>query len=196
MFCQRLILLLLLLLPAGGFAVTLEELTLEEMIAASTYIVRGRVEGVVGVTGASVLYTEYDLRVVEVLQGDLLQGELQGEATQGGGSAARLRLALPGGKVGNREQSFSGVPIPVAGKEYVFFLWRGRNGLLQLVGMTQGLLEVKRRTGVAIAERAPTDGMLLNRRSGLPVHDQGLRISLSRLRTNVMTVRGRSGGAQ
>lgn len=192
MFRQRLILLLLLLLPAGGFAVTLEELTLDEMIAASTYIVRGRVEGVVGVTGASVLYTEYDLRVAEVLQGDLLGGE----ATQGGGSPARLRLALPGGKVGNREQSFSGVPIPVAGKEYVFFLWRGRNGLLQLVGMTQGLLEVKRRTGVATAERAPTDGMLLNRRSGLPVHDQGLRISLSRLRSNVMTARGRSGGAQ
>lgn len=170
----------LLLLPAAGRCVTLEQLSLEEMIEASTYIVRGRVGPVLGVTGSSVVYTEYELQVAEVLSGD-----------PGG---LRLRLALPGGRNGGREQVFSGVPEPVRGKEYVFFLWRGRNGMLQLVGMTQGLLEVQRAGGSATASRAPSDGMVLNRRSGLPVHDQGMRISLSRLRASVAVARQRSGG--
>ncbi|MCW5965631.1 MAG: hypothetical protein KIT83_16455 [Bryobacterales bacterium] len=172
--------LLLLMLPAAGLCVTLEQLSLEEMIEASTYIVRGRVGPTLGVSGATMLYTEYELQVTEVLSGD-----------PGG---MRLRLALPGGRLGGREQVFSGVPVPIRGKEYVFFLWRGRSGMLQLVGMTQGLLEVRRAAGLATAERAPSDGMVLNRRSGLPVHDQGMRVSLARLRTSVAAARERRGG--
>ncbi len=191
--------LLYLLVCTAGWAVTLEELSFEELIRSSTFIVRGRVEGVTGVASSSgvakaggnsgagtvapahVLYTEYGIRVTELLQGE--------------GNPDRLTVALPGGRVGSREQMFSGVPALVTGKEYVFFLWRGRSGRLQLVGMTQGLLEVQRRGGVAMAERQASDGMLLSRRTGLPVHDRAVRMSLARLRSAVGAARTQ-GGAQ
>jgi hypothetical protein len=169
-------------------------MSLEELIASSTYIVRGRVEGVAGLesgaggvpaapsSGGPVLYTEYSVRVSEVLQGETAPG--------------LLRVALPGGRTGGRQQVFSGVPVLLPGKEYVLFLWRGRSGRIQLVGMTQGLLEVRRGAGVAMAERQPGDGMLLNRKTGLPVHDLGMRVSLPGLRSRVASSTQRRGTSQ
>lgn len=159
---------------------TLEKLSLEEMISASTMVVRARVGNAHSHARGSILYTEYDVQVTEVLSGS--------------SDAAVLRVALPGGEVAGRRQVFSGVPTLARGAEYILFLWRGRNGLLQLVGLSQGLLEVRGRAAQATAARGPIEGMLLSRKSGLPVRDEGLRISLEQLREAVRTAGGSQGG--
>lgn len=172
--------LMLLCLQAVAGAVTLEKLSLEEMIASSTMVVRATVGDATSMARGVVLYTDYELHVAEDLGGS-------------DGSKA-LRVALPGGQIGGRRQVFPGVPVLSKGAEYVFFLWRGSDGSLQLVGLTQGLLEVRGKSKAATASRAPIEGMLLSRKSGLPVRDEGMRVPLEQLRAAVRASARASGG--
>lgn len=161
-----------LLLLAGSLSgVTLEKLSLEEMIDASTLIVRGTVSSAKVSQGDSLLQTEYSVSVAEVLKG-----------TQG---LAEVTVSLPGGDAGGVRQTLAGVPSLEAGKEYVLFLWRARSGRWLLVGMTQGLLRVSGAGNRAMASRAPVDGTLLDPRSGMAVRDSGLGIRLPTLRETV-----------
>jgi hypothetical protein len=160
---------------------TLERLTLDDMIGKSTCIVRATVaDSGQGALSGPIIYTHYRLKVSETLKGN---------------AAANMEVAVPGGKAGNFTQTFAGAPQLNAGEEYVFFLWTGKSGLTQVMGLTQGLFAIS--PGAAadpVARRAATRELMLERGTGQPVKDQALSMRLSELRTRI--ARLAKGGAQ
>ena len=108
---------------------TLEQLDLDELIHGSTAVVRAKVSGSTAVRRQNDVFTIYKLDVME-------QWKSQP------GSNAPLEVAVPGGVAGGIRQMVSGAPLLHPGEEYVLFLWQGRSGLIQLMGLSQGLFRV------------------------------------------------------
>lgn len=165
--------LVLILLSASAWAATLERMSLTDMTAKATTIVRGRVQSARTVAIGRVFYTISSVTVTERWKGDA-------------GSA--IDVATPGGTMGGMSQTFSGVPVLGSGKEYVLFLWRGRDGLNKVIGLSQGLFDVAIGVkGEAYAVRpAVTEGMV--DAAGQPVTDSGYRLRLGELRSQVRRV--------
>jgi len=163
----RLLLCLALLAPLG--ATTLEQLTLDDMIRKSTAIVRARVTGSYADYRGSDIYTHFRLQVVETWK-----------------SPAITDVAIPGGVVNGIRQSVAGAPELQPGREYVLFLWTGRSGLTQIMGLSQGLFNVSEEgSGGVLARRPPASELMLDR-SGNPVEDHSLRIQIRDLRARVL----------
>ena len=166
----------MLLLAGSVGAVTLEKLSLEELIDSSTLIVRGTIgESASSHTGA-VIETQYRVNVTEILK------------RPAGASVAgndKISVSLPGGVAGGLHQTFAGVPDLKSGEEYVLFLWRAKSGRLMLVGMSQGVLRIHREGGRATAARPPIDGTMLDQKTGRAVRDAGLGVRLPALRETV-----------
>lgn len=171
--------LLPLFLFAGSVgAVTLERLSLEEMIDSSTLIVRGTIGESVSSRNGQLIETEYRVKVAEILKDPA--GTAIGDPGAGG-----ISISLPGGASGGLRQTLAGVPVLENGSEYVLFLWRASSGRLLLVGMSQGLLRIQRTSGRVTAERPAIDGTMLDRRTGRAVRDSGLGMRLPALREAV-----------
>ncbi len=149
---------------------TLERLTLEDMIAKSTAIVRGKAVGSHAAFSGRLIYTHYAIQV--------------SESYKGGGSGT-LDVAVPGGVANGFRQTFSGAPELQAGQEYVLFLWTGPSGITQIIGLTQGLFSV-----AAGSESDPSVTRLASHETmlgpgGRPVKDQTLAMRLSDLRRRI-----------
>lgn len=131
------------LLPAA----TLEKLSMDDMIQKSTEIVSARVMGVSSLMRGPVVYTRYRISVTEQWKG---------------AAAKELDVHVPGGRHGLMLQTFSGSPALNAGEEYVLFLWTGRSGLTQVIGLSQGLFSVKRdgRGEITLARQASGEPMV------------------------------------
>ena len=158
---------LLIVAPLPG--TTLERLSLEEMIAKSTGIARAKVTGSYAAARGTSVYTFYKLEISESLKGAPVPRE----------------VAVPGGVLRGMRQTVAGAPILTQGEEYVLFLWTSRTGLTQVIGLSQGLFNVKLdATGKVIAMSAGSeaDG------GGAPV-----KFTLPELRSRVQSVL--SGGA-
>lgn len=168
----------LLLLAGSAGAVTLEKLSLEEMIDSSTLIVRGTIGESAPSRNGQLIETEYRVKVAEILKAPA--GAAIGEPGTGG-----ISISLPGGAAGGLRQTLAGVPVLENGSEYVLFLWRASSGRLLLVGMSQGLLRIERVNGRATAERPAIEGTMLDRRTGRAVRDSGLGMRLPALREAV-----------
>jgi hypothetical protein len=160
----------------------MEKLSLEELIDASTLVVRGTVSAAKASTGGSVIQTEYQVAVAEVLKGDA--------------AAGALTVSLPGGEAGGVRQTLAGVPSMRSGEQYVFFLWRARSGRLLLVGMSQGLFKINGSGSRATASRPPVDGTLLDARTGMAVRDSGLGMRMATLRETISRRVRQSQGAR
>jgi hypothetical protein len=79
----------------------------------------------------------------------------------------------------------AGAPSLHVGKEYVMFLWTSRSGLTQLIGLSQGLFDVRRSaTGDAAAMRAAAGELMLDA-SGHAVKDEAVSMKLSDLKAQV-----------
>jgi hypothetical protein len=142
------------------------------MIAKSTAIVRGKAGQSWAAFTGPVIYTHYQVQVSESFKG-------------ASAAAATLDVVVPGGVAGNLRQSFAGAPVLNSGEEYVFLLWTGRNGLTQVIGLTQGLFALDKRQADPMATRAATRELMLDPRNGKPVSDQTLVMRLSELRTRI-----------
>ncbi len=155
-----------LLLPAA----TLEQLSLDEMTAKSTAIVRARVTGSYAAASGTMIYTHYRIAVSESWKGP--------EATE-------LDVVVPGGTAGGQRQSFSGAPSLLPDREYVLFLWTGRRGLTHIIGLSQGVFDVREGAqGEPEAVRpASTEPMLDSH--GRAVRDQALSLPVRDLRMRV-----------
>src|SRR5579872_7406985 len=103
-------------------AATLSRLSLDDMINQSTAIVHARVQSSSTALRGSIIYTYYQIQVLDTWKG------------QAAGS-----VAVPGGAVNGSQQSFDGAPQLTEGKEYIIFLWTSPSGLTQIIGLTQGL---------------------------------------------------------
>ena len=159
---------------------TLERLSLDEMISKSTAIVRGRVTGSSSTMSGTIIYTSYTIQVTEHFKGS---------------AQSLVRIAVPGGVANNRRQTFPGAPEFKAGDDFVFFLWTGKSGITQVIGLTQGLFRLSASsTGDAVATRPASAELMLDRATGEPVRDQAVVMNLSDLRAHIASVLG--AGAQ
>jgi hypothetical protein len=157
------------LAPVRG--TTLERLPLADMTQKSTAIVRAKVVGSSGVLRGADVYTVYQIEIIENWKGS--------------GKPIPVQIAVPGGAAGGIRQMVAGAPSLHVGEEYVMFLWTGRSGLTQLIGLSQGLFNVQRSgAGDAAAMRAAADELMLDA-SGHAVKDEAVSMKLSDLKAQV-----------
>jgi hypothetical protein len=158
---------------------TLEHLALTDIIGKSTAIVRARVTGSSVAKIGPVIYTHYQLQVSEQYKGT---------------AESSVDLAFPGGALGGIQQVYSGVPQLHSGEEYVFFLWTGKSGVTQVIGLTQGLFAVSY-AGVKDPSlvRAASHETMIERGTGRHVQDQTLTMTLSALKSQISAVLGQQG---
>lgn len=168
-------------LAASLGAATLEKLELDQMILKSTEIVRGKVTAKAAATRGAVIYTEVSVSVTERLKG---------------ATSPSVRVSVPGGTLNGVTQTFPGSPDLHTGSEYVFFLWTGKSGVTQIVGLSQGLLDLDgslgAASGTAKLSRAAITAGLVDPVTGKAVADQPLTLTLDKLRARVSAVLGAS----
>lgn len=156
---------------------TLQSLSLEEMACKATAIVRGRVSGSYAAAQGSAIYTHYQIQVLERWKG---------------ANGNTVDLMLPGGSASGYRQSFSGIPQLSTRNEYVLFLWTGKSGITQLIGLSQGVFDVaKDSSGEFMATRAFTSELMLNA-SGKAVADQPFQMRLADMSSAVSKALARS----
>lgn len=155
---------------ATSAGATLEKLSLEEMAQKSTLIVRGRVGACTGEARGPVIYTRCGLTVSERWKGQ---------------SGAQVDFFLPGGTAQGLRQNFGGAPQIAPGAEYVLFLWAGKSGLHQVVGLSQGVFDLKLDSkGVTTARREASTERMLDR-NGAPVQDVPVEMGVAELKSRV-----------
>jgi hypothetical protein len=157
-------------------AATLERLSTTDMVQQSTDIVRGRVlssfTGIRGTPGRGIIYTHYTVQVKERWKGN---------------SGSTIDVAIPGGTAQNLQQTFPGTPTLTQNAEYVFYLWTGRSGITQIIGLSQGLLNVQvDASGQTVLWRGAASEPMVDT-AGKSVTDTAYTTSLNDFRT---TMRG------
>ncbi len=153
-----------------GGAATLEQLSLDEMIQKSTSIIQGKVTGTTSLVRNSVIYTCYQVQVTQRWKGP---------------DAAQQTVCIAGGSAQGMRQTFPGAPQLAAGQDYVLFLWAGKSGMNQLIGLSQGVFDLKvDSAGQQVASRPAITEMLLNSQ-GREVTDNGLSIRLRDLSNRI-----------
>lgn len=160
------------LAPLSSRAATLEKLSTDRLIAESTEIVRGRVTYCVANYRPPVIWTMCEVAVSERYKG---------------APAARVMVAVPGGTALNLgiRQAYAGAPTLERDKDYLFFLWQGKTGLKQIMGLSQGLLSiVKDEKGNLIAYRAKTEERMLDA-TGHEITDTDFRMRLTEMRAKI-----------
>ncbi len=151
-------------------AATLEKLSVEDMSRKSTAIVRGKVTSCQGEAQGSLILTRCRLQVAEFWKGALPEAS----------------FVIPGGSHNGLVQTISGTPRVVEGQEYVLFLWTGKSGKPQVIGLSQGLLDLATdaKTGEQRVRRAASAEMMLDSK-GNPVSDSALDLTVSQLKARV-----------
>ena len=161
---------------------TLARLSLDDMITRSTSIVRGKVTSSQAAFTGSVIYTHYQIQVLEQLKG---------------AGRNSVEVMTPGGTVKALHQSFSGSPVLNQGDEFVFFLWTGKGGITWITGLTQGLFSLAGEGGTdRMATRSASRELMLDPDTSRPVKDSALTMSLSALRSRIAATLAAPGGLQ
>ena len=157
---------------------TLERLSLNEIIDQSTDIVRARVAGSYTALRGSVIYTHYRLQVSDRWKGAAQQS---------------MDIVVPGGAASGLRQAVNGAPVLVEGKEYLLFLWTGKQGLTWITGLTQGVFDLpKGASADSVAVRAASTERMLDRTTGRPVRDERIEMRMRDLSARISTQLGRS----
>jgi len=162
-----------------AFGATLERLSLEEMAARSTAIVRARAGSSTAVLVGSTIYTRTRFQVLERWKGP---------------EGSEVEVVEPGGTVGRTTESYSGAPRFQAGQEMVLFLWTGPSGRTQVIGLSQGVFQVGRNeaTGETEVSRQPSGEVMLDRLSGERVLEEPVRMPLRALEGRIRAAAERS----
>jgi hypothetical protein len=156
-------------------ATTLEQLSLEQMTQKSTAIVRARVSGCTGEMRQRLIYTRCDVAVSETWKGNL---------------GTHTSVYVPGGRVGRLVQTIAGAPVLSTGQEYVLFLWAGRSGINQVIGLHQGVFQLlPDGKGAKVAQRTATAERMLDA-SGQEIADHDMRYSAAELKQRVLEILG------
>jgi hypothetical protein len=157
------------------FGATVEKMSLDNMIQRSTAIVRGRAVGARTLVRGAVIYTVYQVRVAERWKGPVSSVE---------------EVAVPGGTANRVRQRFIGTPKIQEGAEYVFFLWTGANRITHVIGLSQGVLDLRTdNKGNPTVFRAAAKGHVVDS-DGRSVEDAPLSMSLRNLRSRIRLVLG------
>jgi hypothetical protein len=156
-------------------------MSMDDLILQSTAIVRARITGTrTGAVGNDI-YTYYQLQVSETLKKGAIQP---------------AEFAVPGGVYGNLRQIGIGSPVFSEGKEYVLFLWTGRNGMTQVIGLSQGMFNLTQdASGATVLNRPAIDEHMLDK-SGNQVTGKPVTMKWSELREMVLKTLQKSGAAK
>jgi hypothetical protein len=158
-----------LLFCAAASAVTLRQMSMDEMTASATAIVRARVTGSSASRIGSTIYTHYKLQVTETWKG-----------------VAPAEVLLPGGTASGLRQSFPGVPQLQTGSEYVLFLWTSSStGITHIVGFSQGIFNVSQQADGSILASRPAAGETMHDATGREVRDQPVTMALTGMKARV-----------
>jgi hypothetical protein len=154
---------------AAASAVTLQQLSVDQMTQSATAIVRARVTASsASLTGATV-YTHYSLHVTESWKG-----------------FTPAEVMVPGGIANGQRQSFPGVPQLAVGTEYLMFLWTSSTtGVTHLVGLSQGLFNLTQQPDGSTLAIRPLVGEMMLDASGRKVVDQAVQLPLTSMRSQV-----------
>lgn len=153
----------LIILLASLQATTLQKLSLDDMTAQSTAIVHGRVTGSYAAQNGPIIFTHFTVQVLERWKDP---------------AATVVDIAVPGGTVGAKTQSVGGAPLLDTGSEYMFFLWTGKSGVTQILGLYQGLLTVTAGASGELMVSRPAGSALMLDSSGKSIPDSGLQMRL------------------
>ena len=151
-------------------ASTVFKLSLDEIIEKSTVIVRGRVGGCEGVQRGALVYTECTVAVSETLKGR---------------PDAVMTVSIPGGVAGKIRQTVAGSPRLERTQHYVLFIWTSPRGVNQIIGLSQGVFELRDASGGQMAERGPIEEATVVDGAGQEVADRGVSIRMADLRTRI-----------
>lgn len=166
----------LLVCYGSGFSATLQQLSLDELTQQSTAIVRASVvSSSASFTGATI-YTHYKLSITETLKG-FPTGEVM----------------VPGGVSGKYRQTFPGVPQLEIGKAYLLFLWTSSTGITHLMGLSQGLFDLTTASDGSLLATRLAIGELMLDKTGRPVRDQGLQVTMSDIRVRTTATQSQNG---
>ena len=154
---------------------TLERLTLRDMAVKSTLVVRGKVLSSSASLSGGLIFTHYQVQVSQTLKGQ---------------SAGVIDVAVPGGVANGIRQAVAGSPEFQPGDDYVFFLWTGKSGMTQVIGLTQGLFRVTGTGADPSLERRPSHELMLDPSTHQPVQDRTIAMRLSELQTTITTSLG------
>jgi hypothetical protein len=158
-------------------AATLERLSLDDMILKSTAIVRGKVTGSNQAYHASVIFTQYNVQVLERWKG---------------ASQTSAVVMVPGGRIGAMRQSYPGAPRLEQGQEYLLFLWSSRQGINYVIGFSQGLFELPSGTsGEVMAVRRATGETMLDPSTGQQVKPEAIQMRLRDLSDQITRILGK-----
>jgi len=160
-------------------AATLERLSVDDMALKSTAVVRGRVQGCSGEMRGPVVYTRCKVAVSEQWKG---------------ASGVSVDVLIPGGSARGLNQTFSGAPKLTEGEEYVLFLWAGPSGRVQVIGLSQGVFNIKSSSKGQVASHEASTELMLNA-AGNPVQDGGVEMGVLDLKTRVAKVLAGAGGS-
>jgi hypothetical protein len=166
---SAIIFVVLALFVSAAPAVTLQQLSVDQMSQAATAIVRARVTGSSANFIGSTIYTHYQLQVSETWKG-----------------FTPAEVAVQGGVAGGYRQSFPGVPQLSVGTEYVLFLWTSSaTGITHLVGLSQGLFSLAGQSDGSTLAVRPLIGELMLDASGHRVTDHAIQLNVAVLKTEV-----------
>ena len=151
-------------------ATTLQILSVDDMVAKSSLIVRARPTPVSNFQRSGIIYTSYRLEVSAALKGN---------------PGATLQVAVPGGNYQGLQQAVAGSPGLQAGNEYVLFIWTAPSGSNYIVGLSQGLFEVHTNaSGAVVRTRGPADAKTIDA-AGSAGAGSGATLLLSDLQTKI-----------
>jgi hypothetical protein len=158
---------------------TLLQLSMNDMIQKSTAIIRGKVQPTTSSLRGSMIYTHYLVQVTKTYKGTPIP---------------YIDLAVPGGVVNGVRQSFAGAPVLTTGQDYFMFLWTSKNGLTQVIGLSQGLFYVNSNSsGQLIVSRGATTETMLNS-AGQIMTDSNIQMTLAQMRSLIQSAL--AGGSQ
>src|SRR5882724_10573130 len=150
------------MLPAH--ATTLGKASFDDLVQKSTGIVRGRVLSSYAASRGSIIDTYYRIQVVDRWKGS---------------ASTQVEIRVPGGTFNGQQQNYSGAPQLTEGATYVFFLWTGPSGVTQLLGLSQGVLDVSTDpAGNIVVSSEVTDALMVDA-SGQATSPQALRMKLT-----------------
>jgi hypothetical protein len=156
----------------AAHATTLQQLSMDSMIAQSTAVVHAKVTGSYTALRGQDIWTFYTLQVLDTLKA-------------GPNSGATVDVGVPGGAMQGVRQAVAGAPVLTPGTEYVVFLWTSKSGLTQVIGLSQGLFLVSTDgAGNSTLSRPAAAATMLDQ-NGNPVTDQAVSLSLNGLRTRM-----------
>ena len=151
------------LIPAQ--ATTLGKASFDDLVQTSTGIVRARVLNSYTAQRGSLIDTYYKIQVLDRWKGT---------------AASQVEVRVPGGAFNGQQQSISGAPQLTESAVYVFFLWTGPSGATQLLGLSQGVLDVLTNdAGDIFVSSQITDALMVDSATGQATSQQPLRMKLT-----------------